>query len=55
MDITNLDGNITLDASNNNVILTGTNFTLTDPVSGGTGNLTVDAGNSLYWNGTFIA
>jgi hypothetical protein len=55
MDITNFDGNINLDASNNNVILTGQNFTLIDPVSGGTGNLTVDAGNSLYWNGTFIA
>jgi hypothetical protein len=55
MDITNLEGNINLDASNNNVILTGQNFTLIDPVSGGTGNLTVDAGNSLYWNGTFIA
>jgi len=55
MDVTNITGHINLNASSNNIILTGQNFTLTDPVSGGSGNLTVDAGNSLYWNGTFIA
>ena len=54
MDITNLDGHINLDASNNNVIQTGTNFTLTDPVSGGSGSFTVDSNGSLYWNGNFI-
>jgi hypothetical protein len=54
MDITNLDGHINLDASNNNVILTGQNFTLTDPVSGGSGSFTVDSNGSLYWNGNFI-
>ena len=54
MDITNLDGHINLDSSNNNVILTGQNFTLIDPVSGGSGNFTVDSNGSLYWNGNFI-
>ena len=30
-------------------------FILTQTGTGGTGLLTVDAGNHLYWNGTFIA
>jgi len=55
MDVTNITGDINLNASSNNIILTGQNFTLIDPVSGGSGNLTVDSNSSLYWNGTFIA
>jgi len=55
MDVTNITGHINLNASSNNIILTGQNFTLIDPVSGGSGNLTVDSNSSLYWNGTFIA
>ena len=54
MDITNLDGHININGDSNNVILTGQNFTLTDPVSGGFGNFTVDSNGSLYWNGNFI-
>jgi hypothetical protein len=54
MDVTNLDGHINLNADSNNVILTGQNFTLTDPVSGGFGSFTVDSNGSLYWNGNFI-
>jgi len=49
-------GNVTISADGtSDIVLTGHRFTLTDPTSGGTGTLTVDGSNHLYWNGTFIA
>jgi len=53
--ITAIVGNIIEKSPNSISLIAGTGFRLTDTSSGGTGLLTVDAANHLYWNGTFIA